>query len=207
MKSAMTSPSTSSSKAAEAYRRARRLQRAVLWAGRWFMAQGLLYCAAGERLSQLLGLRWQDLMTPYLRLAGASLLTLGLLVNAGLRAARYQYMAVDGLILCLLAQAYFNLSYCLGGHSLAHFEWLALAVNLGLGGALTAFRTRSSEMDPDSAGALLALPVTQLARQVRQGQWREAWLELRRPRKVDLGPEPEPPKPEAKRSEALPRLD
>ena len=205
----MTSPSTfPTSKEQAAYARAQRLQRSVVWAGRWLAAQGLLYCVMGQRVAELLGLRWQDLMLPYIRMAGAALLSLGLLVNAGLRPARYQYMAVDGLILCLLAQAYYNLSYSLGGHSLARFEWLALVMNLGLGAALTAFRTRSTEMDPESAGALLALPVATLAQQLKQRRWKDAWDELNKRRAEDLGPPPGTPgAAPTKRSEAVPHLD
>jgi hypothetical protein len=203
----MTSPSTSRSEGRAAFRRAQRLQATVRWTGRWFIAQGLLYCLMNDWLCQHAGLRWQDLMVPYIRVSGVALLTLGLLVNAGLRSARYQYMAVDGVILCLLAQAYFGLSYCLSGHALAHWEWLALVVNLGLGATLTAFRTRSQEMDAASAGPLLALPVTELARSLKQGRWKEAWSQLTRPRAEDVGPDPGLPGQDGKKSEALPHLE
>jgi hypothetical protein len=139
--------------------RAARLQLAVRAATWWILAQGLLGCLLNRWLADRLNLRFMDQMVPYMRQAGAGLLCLGLFLHASLRSARYQYLAVDLLILFLLSQAYFTLNYRLSGFDINHMEWAALVVNLGLGAALTAFRTRSSEMDPASAGTLFSLSV------------------------------------------------
>ena len=206
----MTSPSTSPNDPGAL--RARRLQAAVRWSARWLILQGALYCLMGQWLCERVGLRWQDLMVPYVRQDGVTLLALGLFVNAGLKGPRHQAMAVDTLILCLLAQGYFTLSYRLGEHSINAWEWAGLAVNLGLGSALTLFRTRSGEVDPDSAGPLLSLPLPLLA-QLKKGALTRAGEGSRQPPPAlpESPPPPSPPPGEAKappkRSEALPRLD
>jgi hypothetical protein len=139
--------------------RAARLQMAVQASTWWLLAQGLLGCLLNRWLADHLNLRYMEQMIPYIRQAGGAMLCLGLFLHASLRSPKYQYLAVDLLILFLLSQAYFILNYRLSGYEVNHVEWATLAVNLGLGAALTAFRTRSSEMDPSSAGTLLSLSV------------------------------------------------
>jgi hypothetical protein len=156
----MKSPSrTSPIKGGDGEARAARLQRSVQAATWWILAQGLLGCLTNRWLADHLYLRYMEQMVPYIHQAGAAMLCLGLFLHASLRSARYQYLAVDLLILFLLSQAYFTLNYRLAGNEVNNVEWASLAVNLALGSLLTAFRTRSSEMDPASAGTLLSLSV------------------------------------------------
>jgi hypothetical protein len=197
-------------------RREERLQLAVTWTGRWLIAQGVLGCIMTEWLSQHISLRWQVLMVPYIRQSGIALLALGLFVNAALKQPRYQAMAVDALILSLLGQSYFILSYRLSGNEVNAFEWLSLLINLGLGSALTLWRTRSSELDPATTTPLLAKPVHVYARDLKDQaltlvdpkRRKEAALEAAA-RKAAQAAEAAAPagEPAAKRSEAVPHLD
>ncbi|HTB33327.1 MAG TPA: hypothetical protein VK842_00545 [bacterium] len=159
MKSRSTTPIKSGGAASADDVRAARLRLAVQAATWWVLAQGLLGCLLNRWLADRLNLRFMDQMVPYIRQAGAGLLCLGLFLQASLRSPRYQYLAVDLLILFLLSQTYFVLNFRLSGFDVNHMEWAALVVNLVLGSALTAFRTRSSEMDPASAGTLFSLSV------------------------------------------------
>ncbi|HXB97272.1 MAG TPA: hypothetical protein VNZ54_04415 [bacterium] len=189
--------------------RAARLQKTVQAATWWVLAQGLLGCLMNRWIADHLNLRYMDLMIPYIRQAGAGLLCLGLLLHGSLRSARYQYLAVDLLILFLLSQAYFTLNYRLGGYDVNRMEWAALALNLGLGALLTAFRTRSSEMDPASAGTLFSLSVLEWLGRL-QGR-----APARRPATAPAAAEPVKtplmggidPTPTRPKSESVPHMD
>ena len=208
---------TSPTKAGDGEVRAARLQRAVQAATWWILAQGLLGCLTNRWLADHLYLRYMDQMVPYIHQAGAAMLCLGLFLHASLRSARYQYLAVDLLILFLLSQAYYTLNYRLIGNEVNHVEWASLAVNLALGSLLTAFRTRSSEMDPASAGTLFSLSVVEWAgRLLGKAPARRPQAPV--PAAPAAAPEAEPaakatlmggidPPPTRPRSESLPHMD
>ena len=162
----MKSPSTTRATSGDGVARAARLQLTVQAATWWVLAQGLVACLMNRWMADHLNLRYMDVMVPYIRQAGVAMLCLGLFLQASLRSARYQYLAVDVLILFLLGQAYFPLNFRLSGYDVNHLEWAGMGVNLGLGALLTAFRTRSSEMDPASAGTLFSLSVLEWGRRL-----------------------------------------
>jgi|GEM_PF-3566573 hypothetical protein len=196
--------------------RAARLEKTVRAATWWILAQGVLGCLTTRWVADHLYLRYMEQMVPYIHQAGAAMLCLGLFLHASLRSPRYQYLAVDLLILFLLSQAYFTLNYRLAGNEVNHVEWASLAANLALGSLLTAFRTRSSEMDPASAGTLFSLSVLEwLAR--LQGKAPARRPEAPVPAAAEAPPEAAPakaplmggidPLPSRPKSESLPHMD
>jgi hypothetical protein len=146
-------------------KRLNRLQQTVHIASWWLMGQGLLFCLVGTRSAAWFHLRFAAEMVPYLDLAGAALLSLGLFINRAIREASKQYLAVDTLTLFFTLLAAMLLTHRLKGFSLTWFEWLSLAVNVGLSGSLIAFRTKGTQMD--APGTLVALDVKDAWAQAR----------------------------------------
>jgi len=188
-------------------RRAQRLQFTVRAASYWLIAQGLLYLPLNGWLADHLHLRYLPVMVPYIRTAGLAMLCLGLFVVKGVRSARYQYLAVDALILYFLGQVFFTFNRALDRDVVNGVEWFTAVANLACGGCLTAFRTPSSEM----AGAdnLLSVNTKALLKTLREHGLRPTLGGLEPAVEERPAPETPPagPKKPGKASEAVPHLD
>ena len=199
-----------------------KLQLTVITASWWLMSQGLVLTLMGMRTADVLRLRYQDNMVPYIDATGLAQLCLGLFVNRAVREARRQYLTVDILVLLFIVSAIQVLNYRLHGNEIFWFEWLSVAVNASLAVTLILYRTRGSEME--APGSLVARDVKDV---LRQAQELGAALVEKAPRKAvaPLAPSaaavaetpalsalaapvalPEAPKPKPK-SEAMPHMD
>lgn len=192
----MTFPTTDSIDP-DIQRRGQRLRLTLRLAVWWLLAQGAMQVLMGEWLATKLNLRYDYVMVPYLRAGGLALLSLGLFLNAGVRSPRYQVLAVDVLLLFLLGKVFFALNFKLERNALTWFEWFGLALDLGLATGLTLWRTRARDMDPESAGTLLALSVQEWS-----SQWKD-WQGRNRPKRRALGGLDG----EKAQSESLPHMD
>lgn len=140
----------------------------------WLMLQGAVYLLLNERLSQLLRLRYQETLLPYIRQSGLAMLALGILLRRAVVDPRRQVLAVDVLLLMLLGKICFMLAFRLGVDVLLPLEWVIVVVDLGLAGGLLLWRTRSSQM-PASEG-LLAKPALAMGKDLK------AWAQHKQPR-------------------------
>lgn len=140
----------------------------------WLMLQGAVYLLLNERLAEILRLRYQATLLPYIRQSGLAMLALGLLLRRAVVDPRRQVLAVDVLLLMLLGKVCFMLAFRLGVDVLLPLEWVMLVVDLGLAGGLLLWRTRSSQM-PASEG-LLAKPALAVGKDLK------AWAQRKQPR-------------------------
>jgi hypothetical protein len=183
--------------------KASRLQICISASSWWLMGQGVLYVVLGDWMSQHLALRYSDGMAPFVRLAAMALFCLGLFINRAVRQASRQYLAVDTLVLFFLGCSIFTLTYRVEGNTVQWFEWLSLAVNLGLGTALAVYRTKGSEMP---SGSLVTMDILDALSQVGIGKGSQRPLEPALS-PLEAFPDEAPPKTPKGKSEAQPRMD
>lgn len=146
----------------------------------WLMLQGALYLVVNQWLADMIHLRYQLTLLPYIRQAGIAQLALGLLLRRAVSDPRRQALAVDILLLSLLGKACFMLAFRLSTDKLVPLEWLGLLIDLGLATGLLLWRTRSSQME--QGGALLAKPALAVGKDLK------AWAQRKQERpRLDLG--------------------
>lgn len=187
--------------------RAQRLRGTLQAACYWLIAQGALQLLMSEGLAQALRLRYMPTLLPYIRQGGLALLLLGLLLRRWVQDPQRESLAVDLLALFFLARAAFMLAYRLSVDVFVPFEWLALALDLGVAACLVLWRRRGPAADQ---GSPLAQHPREMAREV-MARWARKPTVAAAPAEPDPIPPPaaaEPSPGEAKkRSEAIPRMD